>query len=706
MRRISSNVVAVVIVMGLAIIPCLYAWFNIFSNWSPYDESSTKNLKVAVVSEDEGVAIKNETVNIGDKIIDNLKGNRSIDWVFLNDGQEAVEGVKSGEYYASFVVEKDFSKNMISFIEGDVAHPEIQYYENDKKNAIAPKITGKVKTTIEKEVNNTFVETLAKSALSISSEIDLGISANRLDDKAAGVFDRTNEDLDALINVLDSYINLYDTASNAAKAVKSVADEIGSMNGRIKSTKDSTHKSIDETKKNIDSLNDLIINSLSGIKADLDLIDSKAKLLYDTAASGSKKINTRLDKIKKLYAAEHKVFDTIRSDIKSLGITVSSSVNDAADNVDSCFDNLNKDITELEKYNTALPEDAKKFYNDCKTDIKKCSDSVDKLKNAYVNDVSRSIDSTVKDVRAKADKALKTLDVKNENLTELVSILDSYPKTSNFGPDKLKKAKENILEIKNKLGIAEAAIGSLRSAEQYSMFMNLLKTDPDAVAGFVTSPVSIKATQLYPYENNGSAMAPFYIVLSIWVGALILVSIVHAKVKKGLIERDFNHVEEFFGRYIFFFIIGQIQTAITVLGALLFVQIQCEHPFLLWVAMSLTSFCFTLLLYSLVFAFGAVGEALAVVMMVLQVAGSGGTFPIEVLPDVYNAMYKYMPFVYSTNAAKETIAGMYGDNYVYNLRILLIYIAVALFIGLILSFPLKKLVAHVKRSTEKTDLIV
>ena len=225
MRRISSNVVAVVIVMGLAIIPCLYAWFNIFSNWSPYDESSTKNLKVAVVSEDEGVAIKNETVNIGDKIIDNLKGNRSIDWVFLNDGQEAVEGVKSGEYYASFVVEKDFSKNMISFIEGDVAHPKIQYYENDKKNAIAPKITGKVKTTIEKEVNNTFVETLAKSALSISSEIDLGISANRLDDKAAGVFDRTNEDLDALINVLDSYINLYDTASNAAKAVKSVADE-------------------------------------------------------------------------------------------------------------------------------------------------------------------------------------------------------------------------------------------------------------------------------------------------------------------------------------------------------------------------------------------------------------------------------------------------------------------------------------------------
>ncbi|MBR0120123.1 MAG: YhgE/Pip family protein, partial [Eubacterium sp.] len=165
-------------------------------------------------------------------------------------------------------------------------------------------------------------------------------------------------------------------------------------------------------------------------------------------------------------------------------------------------------------------------------------------------------------------------------------------------------------------------------------------------------------------------------------------------------------VEEFFGRYLVFFFIGQIQTLITVVGALLFVGIQCEHPLLLLVAMSFTSFTFTILNYALTFAFGAVGEAVIVVVMVLQVAGSGGTFPVDVLPDFYNMLYKYMPFVYSTNAAKEAIAGTYGSFYADNLMVLFIYVGVALIIGLLLSVPCKKLISYIKESTEKTDLIV
>ena len=265
--------------------------------------------------------------------------------------------------------------------------------------------------------------------------------------------------------------------------------------------------------------------------------------------------------------------------------------------------------------------------------------------------------------------------------------------------------KDGAVLIKAKLNEVEDRLEGIKSAEQYSMLMKLLRTDPDAVAEFVTSPVLVKTKELFPYKNNGSAMSPFYIVLSIWVGSLITVAIIHTRVKEGLIDRKFNHVEEFFGRYLVFFFIGQIQTLITVVGALFFVQIQCEHPILLWIAMSLTSFVFTILNYALTFAFGAVGEAAIVVVMVLQVAGSGGTFPVDVLPDFYNLLYKYMPFVYSTNAAKESIAGTYGNYYFENLMILLIYVAVALVIGLLLSIPCKKLILYIKKSTKKTDLI-
>ena len=706
MRRVFSNVVAVVIVMGLSVIPCLYAWFNIFSNWAPYEEDATRNLQVAVASEDEGADIRDENVNIGDIVISNIKSNTSIHWIFLDNGYDAIEGVKKGEYYAAFVVDKDFSKNMISFIEGDVRHPEIQYYENDKKNAIAPKITGKVRTTLQEGIGHAFVETLAKSFLSISAGLESEELKSKADEKAAGIFDRTNEDLDAVVSVIDAYIDLYDTALNAADAADAVSDEIDTMNGNIEKAKDSTHLAIENAAKSIDSLDDLVDINLSQVKTDLALIDQKAELLYKAADTGSSKANARLDTVKTLLDTEQVRFDTIRTDIKKLGVPVSSSVSTNADKVDESFTALSKDISELEKYNTALPKDAKKFYNACKNDIKKCGEAIDKLKRAYKNDVSPVIDSAVSSVKSKSDDALKELKVSEKNINRLVAILDGYPEMMSFGPEKLKSAKKNILEIKARLNTLEKKYGKFSSAGQYAMFMELLKTDPEEMAEFLTSPVSVKTEQLYPYENNGSAMAPFYIVLSIWVGALILVAITHTRVKKGAIEKNFNHVEEFFGRYLFFFLIGQLQTFITVLGALLFVQIQCEHPFLLWASMSLTSFCFTLLLYSLVFAFDAVGEALAVVMMVLQVAGSGGTFPVEVLPNVYNVMYKYMPFVYSTNAAKESIAGMYKDYYYDNLKTLLIYVAVSLVIGLIVSVPFKKFVSVIKESTEKTDLII
>jgi putative membrane protein len=170
--------------------------------------------------------------------------------------------------------------------------------------------------------------------------------------------------------------------------------------------------------------------------------------------------------------------------------------------------------------------------------------------------------------------------------------------------------------------------------------------------------------------------------------------------------KNLRNYQKFFGRYIVFYLVGQLQTIITVLGSLLYVGIQCEHPFLFWLAASITSFTFTLFMYSLSYAFGNVGEALAVVLMVIQVAGSGGTFPVEVLPWVFQILYKYMPFAYGMNAMRETIAGMHGNDYWGYLAGMLIYIGLALLFGLIISIPYAKLNDMIEESKEKTDLLV
>ncbi len=156
-RRISTNVVAVVVIMGLCILPCLYAWFNIISNWDPYGADATSNIKVAVYSEDKGIDISGIELNVGASVVSALESNTTIGWVFTQSASDGINGVYAGDYYAALIIPENFTENIISFAKGEVINPEIIYYENDKKNAIAPKITAKAKTAVQNQVNSSYI---------------------------------------------------------------------------------------------------------------------------------------------------------------------------------------------------------------------------------------------------------------------------------------------------------------------------------------------------------------------------------------------------------------------------------------------------------------------------------------------------------------------------------------------------------------------
>ena len=216
----------------------------------------------------------------------------------------------------------------------------------------------------------------------------------------------------------------------------------------------------------------------------------------------------------------------------------------------------------------------------------------------------------------------------------------------------------------------------------------------------------METKEIYPIENYGSAMSPFYTVLALWVGALVLVAIIHVKVLLDEDVPDVKPYQKYFGRYITFFLIGQGQALLTALGNLLYIRIQCVNPFLLWFACSFCSFVFTLFMYSLTVAFENVGEALAVIIMVIQVAGAGGSFPIEVLPMIYQRIYKFLPFPYGMNALRETIGGMYGMTYWKCIGVLGIYVIISLMIGLVIAIPFRKLNAKIERSKEDSGIML
>lgn len=579
-KHIGRNVVALVVVIGLAVLPSLYAWFNILSNWDPYGPESTSNIKVAVAYDDTGINISGMDINISTNIVEALKTNDTIGWVFTDSTDEAIEGVWSGDYYAALIMPADFSKDMVSFLADNMTHPEIIYYTNQKKNAIAPKITDKAKTAVQQQVNATFISTLTEAIMKSADVADNIGNKNKADSTLESGSDSMNNSLiDILIakfqvintqvvtfdNVLSALSNIITTAQTSADTAKGISPDIsGTFEGER-----------------------AILNELNKTIGQSSLIDSS-------------------------------LFSTISHDIDAVSgymNSISSIYNDMGYNIDD----FNKSISQM----------------------------------------GESINNTLVMVR---------------------NIEDNLNETTN-----------KLVEFKNS-GV-------------YSLLQTAISFNTDELASFISAPVAITTEDLYPITNYGSAMSPFYSVLSIWVGALILVAIIHVKVHP-FDGTKVNSVEAFFGRYITFFLIGQAQALLITLGDLFFIGIQCIHPFKFWFAAAFTSFVFTMITYSLTVAFENVGEAAAVVIMVIQVAGAGGTFPIQCLPAIYQAIYKYLPFTYAMDALRECVGGTYSWYYWKCILALLVYVGICLFIGLVIAKPCRKLNAIVDKSKEKSEIMI
>lgn len=692
-KRLRSNVVAIVIIMGLSIIPALYAWFNIMSNWDPYGTSATSQMKVAVCSQDSGVEIGSLSLNVGDEVIAGLKENTTIGWVFTASKDEALEGVNSGDYYAALIVPESFTTDFISFLGGDPKNPTIAYYENSKKNAIATKITGKAKTAVQEQVNQKVISTLTE-VLTESGKI---LAEN--DENGVDIVASTADQLDELDSSLQTYVNILNTFSLVTASASDLAESAQSLLINTQGIFDSSQDSVSNMQSSVlsgaqtaDTVSSLIGISLDSVEQDLTLLSDQMDTL--TVGDSFDSIRNQVDTAKTMSKSTISVLKDIFGETDQY---VSA--------VDKSFKQLNTDLTAFKKDANVTAQSLKHLKRTIKADIKDCKNSIRKIRNTYQYQVQPDVSRSVLRMEQALIQTGKMLNNIESSFGTIDRALESYQTTLDSGTDDITATKDYIVSLQSDIRKLSKSLRALSGDEQYNEMMDLLKNDPTLMASFMASPVSMETKAVYPIETYGSAMAPFYTVLAIWVGALILVALIHVKVApvENLKARPW---QAFFGRYITFFLIGQAQTAITVLGDLFYVDIQCPHPFLFWLSSAASSFVFTLLIYSLTVAMGNVGEAVAVIVMVIQVAGAGGTFPIEVLPEVYQMIYKFLPFTYCMNALRECVGGLYKNDYWMDLRALGIYILISLFIGLVVAVPLRRLNKVIERSKEKSKVML
>ncbi len=703
-RRISKNVVAVVVIMGLSIIPSLYAWFNIFSNWDPYGPDSTSNLKIAVVSADKGAEVAGVSVNIGSTVIDTLKGNTTMGWVFTDTVDEAVDGVEDNSYYAALVIPEEFTEDMISFLGGKIENPDIIYYENEKKNAIAPKITAKAKTAVQEQVNAAFVSTLAETIMKV------GGSVAGADPQTGSVTDAVLDRLNALsdnlrnyISILNSFVSIMSSAESIVETSQVMLPGLDSMVSTGQDTVNTMEGLLIAGDATADSATQMVNYSLDMVNNTLDSVSSVIQNDMNKLKNYEQAVGSGLTSSKAMMPYLGQLFDSAVSGWEG---TADDETQVQIQNIRDQLNAIELELNGLTENGTATAGDIDTLENQITGQIAACKQSVTSLKDYYTYTVKPQLDQTMNEMHDSMVTTTAILNGIDADFSDVEYVLRDYQKTLENGKASLNDSLTMAQNLQNGLSDVIADILSLEQDEQYQEIMDIVETDPTMLGNFISSPVNLDTVGIFEIENYGSAMAPFYTILALWVGALILVAIVHVKVEPVEGMDEMKPYQAYFGRYILFFLVGQTQTLITVLGDLFYIHIQCHNPFLFWLAASISSFVFTLFIYSLTVAFGNVGEALAIVVMVIQVAGAGGTFPIQTLPEIYQKIYKYFPFPYGMDAMRETIGGIYQLDYWKNIGTLGIYIIISLVIGLVVAIPFRKLMEKIEQSKENTGIMI
>ena len=703
LRKITGSVVAIITVMGLCIVPCLYAWFNIFSNWSPYESDATGRIAVAVANIDKGAEMTGLEINVGDKIVEALEANDAIGWRFVDSEEQAREGVLSGEYYAAIVLPEDFSRDALSFAGGDLTNPRIRYYENEKKNAIAPKITGKAQTALKEEVDAAFVETLTSyvtSAVSVTEASGTEPSA-LLSDLSSRV-EELSSSIDSCIVLSDSAGGLTDAAGNLMNASGTLIDSTGDV-------LTANDKVLREAERNLTRSSHANIDAVKAASKSTKRMGASLKPLKDTlltlAGANSRIFSNYIDRDRD---DDLKKVDRMKADADSQAAVVGAAgftalagrftdLSGTLGEISAILAGLSKDMT---------PEERAAAMSELSYDIDKAIAQTDAIMTQIEKDVDTGIGKALDNTRKSVSGFRKAMASANSDLGDLDSTLGDYRKSLTDLRRGIDDTTAAMKSIQNGSDTAAAVLSNAAGNELLAKLSGVLGSDEAAVAEYLANPIKMDTELRWPIENYGSAMAPFYTVLAQWVGALLTAVLIKVKIKKnGELEKLRLH-EWYFGRYGLYLLVGLAQGLIVSLGDLFYVRIQCVAPLRFVLAACINGIVFTMINYALVFALDNIGLGAGVIVLVLQVAGSGGTYPVEVLPQPFRVLYPFMPFRYSMDAMRECIGGMYGDTYLRCIGVLLIFFVFASAFGMAMYRPARRLNEMIAASKAKSEIML
>lgn len=715
-KSLFTNTMSVIIAIGLAVLPSIFAWYNVLACWDVFD--NTDNLKVAVANADEGYEsdLIPLRINVGERVVSALRANDQMDWTFVTE-DEAIDGVRSGRYYAAVVIPPEFSKDMLTFYSEDVQHAEILYYVNEKKNAISPKIIGQGADTVSYRINETFTETLSEISLGLVESLSRYADESDANGRIADVADHVrtmSEDVTRVASVLELYVSLVDASQgligDSVQLVGEAQEQIDGMGSAASQGASATVSAIDELKQSVEDLS----GAFSAVGGTFEEVGNAVDGLFDAAASGSAEVVSQMRD--QANSIDGKI-NGYRGVVESLEALRDQAPEEFHAAFDAVIVRANAVIEQMEGVRDGLLEAADKLES---------QDSDVQAQHQAIKDALSQAQSDAADLESEFNDTLRP--TMERLVDEIVTFVDSVEaglagiRAAGEGlSDSAGSASELLGNVGTTLGetaqgLREAAaeletladgIDRALATGDMEALRQVLGSNVQTLSKAIAAPVGLERIAVFPVANFGSAMAPLYTTIALFIGSLlILVAVkptVSSRVRSAL--QNPKPRELFIGHFGVMALLSFAQTTLMGLGNMLFLQVQVTHPLLFMVCFWFAGIVFTFLIYAMVAAFANLGKALAVLLLIVQVTGCGGSFPLQILPSFVQAVSPWLPATHVVNAMRAAMFGVYQNDFWIEMGLLALFLIPAILIGLVLRKVFERFMKWYLEQVESSKVV-
>lgn len=662
-RAIVKFFFVLVIVLAMGVLPSLYAWINMYATWDPYAE--TGNVPVALASRDSGIDLRNGShVNSAREMIADLKDDPEIGYVPLDDPEEAVEGVRSGRFYAAVIFEDGFTYDMHHFEEAiGERKARITYYTNVKQNPVASKVTDLATSDLLEDINSRYVKSMLTEYF---SDVDTDLDETDAREAVDTALEQLAGTRDAIADFRAAVTQIRSAGGDVTQSLKNAQDKLDQGRSKGRSDLSEAKRELRQAKKTIKKVSRTIDKETGKLKTAMEDLQKTLDQLQDPVDEETKKALTEraMEQTDRVLT----ILQNLRSILPENPRTRAGRI------VADAMDLMISDTEHIKKLLTADPT------------LPEITTDADALKQVLEEDLVPSLKLMMSDIEKALKRSEPILKSARGVLDDIDPVLEGANTTVGSLGSTLGSLQVMLGSLETKLDDIITQVEEAEDSEKADRLAELLDFDAQQFTDFFTDFVEIEAEELFKPVTYGAAMTPFYTIIALWVGGVMMVTLMNCTVDRRKYPR-ITETQGFFGRYLIFFLIGQIQAAVVTAGDIFLLHCSPVHPWLMWLSASVTSMVFVALIYALTLVFGDVGRAAVVVIMVIQIAGSSGTYPIEILPPIFAKIYLFFPFPYAINAMREAICGLYGYSYIIYLAQLMVFFLCAAALGIFVRKP-------------------